>query len=126
MVRLNPMPKKEAAARKLGMNYVHVPMGLFASPKEEEIGKFVALVRDPANRPIYICDQVARDRTQFYAGVYGMVSQNWNAETASWQMYRNGLRHWWPWFYKLKDVIKENEQEIRGRKVVEETSTVTQ
>lgn len=113
MVRLNPMRKVEERARKLGMNYVHIPTGLFVSPPEEGIQRFLSVARNPEMRPLYICDQVARDRTQFYAAIYGMVSQDWTAERASWQMYRNGLRHWWPWFYKFKDIIKAHENEIR-------------
>lgn len=113
--RMNPLVKKEEQARKLGMNFVHIKTGLFVAPGEPEIKKFLAVIHDPDMRPVYICDQVARDRTQFYAGVYGMVAQDWDAEKASWKMYRNGLRHWWPWFYKYKDVVKEYEDEIHGK-----------
>ena len=114
LVRLNPMPKLQAEIAHLGMKYVHIPTGLFVSPPEKGIQNFLKVARDPAMKPIYVCDQVARDRTQFYAGIYGMVSQNWTAEHASWQMYRNGLRHWWPWFYKFRRIIKNDEQEIHG------------
>lgn len=123
VVRLNPLPKLEAQARALGMNYVHIPTGLFVSPPEEGIRKFVEVARNPEMRPLYVTDQVARDRTQFYAGIYGMVAEDWTAERASWQMYRNGLRHWWPWFYKFKDIVKADEGFIRG-KPSEETTQV--
>lgn len=112
MVRLNPMQKVEANARSLGINYVHIPTGLFVSPPEDGINKFVEVASNPANHPLYICDQLARDRTQFYAGLYGMVHKGWTADRASWQMYRNGLRHWWPWFYKYHSVAKQHEEEI--------------
>ncbi len=114
LCRLNPMPKEQKMLEELGMNYVHIPTGLFTSPKDENISYFLSVVRNPAMRPVYICDQVARDRTQFYAGIYGMASQGWTAKQASLQMYRNGLRHWWPWFYKYKDIVKEHEQEIHA------------
>ncbi len=113
-VRLNPLKKEEKYLHELGMNYVHVPTGLFTSPSDENISYFLSVVRNPAMRPVYICDQVARDRTQFYAGIYGMASQGWTAKQASLQMYRNGLRHWWPWFYKYKDIVKDHEQEIHS------------
>ena len=120
--RLNPTTRVENNAHELGMNFVHIPTGLFVNPSEENIQKFVKVARDPALRPLYICDQVARDRTQFYAGIYGMVSQKWTADHASYQMYRNGLRHWWPWFYKYRHIIKDDEQEIHGETAFKDTS----
>ncbi|MBY0358336.1 MAG: hypothetical protein K2W82_10080 [Candidatus Obscuribacterales bacterium] len=113
--RMNPLVEKEKEVRAMGMNFVHIRTGLFEAPGEEEIRKFLNVARNPEMRPLYICDQVARDRTQFYAGVYGMVAQDWSAEYASWRMYRNGLRHWWPWFYKYKDVVKEYEDRIHDK-----------
>jgi hypothetical protein len=71
------------------------------------------LASNPENQPLYICDQVARDRTQFYAGLYGMLDKGWSADRATWQMYRNGLRHWWPWFYKYREIARAHEDEIR-------------
>lgn len=112
--RLNRLPGKEKVAKELGLNYVHIPTGLFEPPTEEHIRQFLTVVRDPDKRPVYICDQVARDRTQFYAAVYGMDAYKWPAEKASKQMYRNGLRHWWPWFYKYKHVVKKYEKDIHG------------
>lgn len=112
--RLNRLPDKEKMAAQLGLNYVHIPTGLFEPPGEEQIRQFLTVIRDPNNRPVYICDQVARDRTQFYAAVYGMDAYKWPAEKASKTMYRNGLRHWWPWFYKYKHVVKKYEKDIHG------------
>jgi hypothetical protein len=123
MVRLNPMHKVEENARRLGINYVHIPTGLFTAPPDEGIKQFVEIARNPANQPLYICDQVARDRTQFYAGLYGMLHEGWSADRASWQMYRNGLRHWWPWFYKYHRIAREHEEEIhKASSVVVERS----
>jgi hypothetical protein len=113
--RLNPLPALAAECRRLGLNYVHIPTGLFRSPPQAGIEKFLEVAADPDYRPVYICDQVARDRVQFYAGIYGMMSQGWSARRASWQMYRNGLRHWWPWFYKYKHIVAEQEQQIHSR-----------
>lgn len=115
LCRLNSLKKEKKMTEDLGMNYVHIPTGLFVSPPEEGIEKFVEVARNPALRPLYICDQVARDRTQFYAGIYGMVAEKWSADQASNQMYRNGLRHWWPWFYKYRRIIKDDEGEIHGQ-----------
>lgn len=113
--RLNRMAAKEKIAEELGFNWVHIPTGLFKPPGEKQIKQFLAVANNPDMTPIYICDQVARDRTQFYAAVFGMTSEKWPAEKASKAMYLNGLRHWWPWFYKYKDVVKQYEPEIHGK-----------
>lgn len=112
--RLNRLPKLEAKANEIGLNWVHIPTGLFLPPGDEEITAFLNVVNDKSMTPIYICDQVARDRTQFYAAVGGMATEKWPAEKASKAMYLNGLRHWWPWFYKYKDVVKHYEPQIHG------------
>ncbi len=112
--RLNRLAKKEKQANELGLNWVHIPTGLFEAPGDEQISAFLKVVNDPNMTPIYICDQVARDRTQFYAAVGGMATEKWTAEKASKAMYLNGLRHWWPWFYKYKDVVKNHETQIHG------------
>ncbi len=112
--RLNRLVKKEKQANEIGLNWVHIPTGLFISPGDAEITQFVKVMNDPTMTPVYICDQVARDRTQFYAAVGGMVTEKWPAEKASKAMYLNGLRHWWPWFYNYKNVVKEYEPVIHG------------
>lgn len=116
--RLNRLEGRERKARELGLNYEHIPTGLFGPPSDENINKFLAIIRNPDNCPIYICDQVARDRTQFYAAVYGMSAHQWSAEKASKAMYRNGLRHWWPWFYTYKPKVKEMEETIHNNGAV--------
>lgn len=112
--RLNRLVKLEKKANEVGLNWVHIPTGLFISPGEEEIKQFITVMKDPDMTPVYICDQVARDRTQFYAAVGGMITEKWPAEKASKAMYLNGLRHWWPWFYDYKRVVKEYEPMIHG------------
>ncbi|MBC7999069.1 MAG: hypothetical protein IAF58_14060 [Leptolyngbya sp.] len=112
--RLNRLVAKEKIAEELGLNWVHIPTGLFKPPGDEQIKRFVAVANNPDMTPIFICDQAARDRTQFYAAVFGMASEKWSAEKASKAMYLNGLRHWWPWFYKYKEVVKQYEPEIHG------------
>lgn len=112
--RLNRLVKKEKQANEIGLNWVHIPTGLFIAPGDAEITQFVKVMNDPTMTPVYICDQVARDRTQFYAAVGGMVTEKWPAEKASKAMYLNGLRHWWPWFYEYKNVVKEYEPVIHG------------
>lgn len=109
--RQRPIRKKRAAARAAAhnMNYVLLKTGLYMSPSEECIDKFVEIIKEPKNCPIYVCDVAAKDRTQFYLAIYRMVKKRWTAEAASYQMYRGGLRHWWPWFYKYKDILKAHE-----------------
>ena len=116
--RLNNLDGREKKARELGLNYEHIPTGLFGPPDDEQIDKFLSIIRNKDNCPIYICDQVARDRTQFYAAVYGMSAHKWSAEKASKAMYRNGLRHWWPWFYSYKPKVKELEEKIHNNEAV--------
>jgi protein tyrosine phosphatase (PTP) superfamily phosphohydrolase (DUF442 family) len=87
--RLNRLPKLERKANEIGLNWVHIPTGLFLPPGDEEITAFLNVINDKTMTPIYICDQVARDRTQFYAAVGGMATEKWPAEKASKAMYLN-------------------------------------
>lgn len=119
--RLNRLPEKERTARALGLRYEHIPTGLFGPPKAEQINAFLAILRDKDSCPIYVCDQVARDRVQFYSAVYGMRKLKWSADKASNNMYRNGLRHWWPWFYSYKPTVQQHESAIQNdEKIVDQ------
>lgn len=113
--RQRPNHKLENAqlCEKHHIQYIFLKTGLYKNPDEAVMDKFVTMISDPKNLPIYVCDVAAKDRTQFYLAVYRIAKNKWTAEDASWKMYRSGLRHWWPWFYKFPDVLKAHEDKFR-------------
>jgi tyrosine-protein phosphatase SIW14 len=65
-----------------GMQFVRIPMTTSDRPSAETIDKFLALVNDPANQPVYVHCMGGRHRTGAMTAVYRMTQDKWTAERA--------------------------------------------
>lgn len=98
-VRTNSMPKRERWAREAGLKYYHIPTGVFKIPREQEIEKFTAIMKDGRNTPAYLCCVLGDDRTAVYMGMYRVVFEGWSAEKAYQEVKDRGLPEPWPIFH---------------------------
>lgn len=112
-VRTNPCRQTGEAARAMGLRYFHLKTGVFLPPGEKEIGRFIEILRDPANRPAYVFCFGGRDRTAFYVALHRMAFQKCSAAQASKELSAHDLRSWWPTFGRYDDVLRQNEAKIR-------------
>jgi len=70
-------------AQGLGIKYINIPFGFFRMPPEDsQIRKFINIVEDPANRPIFVHCQHGKDRTGMMVATYRIVVQDWPKEKA--------------------------------------------
>jgi tyrosine-protein phosphatase SIW14 len=69
-------------AEREGMQFVRIPMTTSDRPSTEVIDKFLALVDDPANQPVYVHCIGGRHRTGVMTAVYRMTQEGWNADRA--------------------------------------------
>jgi protein tyrosine/serine phosphatase len=51
-------------------------------PEEEDVVRFLQIVRDPANQPVFVHCQHGSDRTGMMVAAYRMTVQNWDAADA--------------------------------------------
>lgn len=63
---------EQASAERAGMKYVQIPMDTHRTPTTAEIGKFLAIVNDPASQPVYVHCVGGRHRTGVMTAVYRM------------------------------------------------------
>jgi len=70
-------PAEEANSRAAGMGFVRIPMNTRVTPTPEVIGKFLALVNDPANQPVYVHCIGGKHRTGVMTAIYRMTMEAW-------------------------------------------------
>lgn len=88
------------------LQYLRIPSRAW-HPTRANLVKFLKVVEDPANWPIYIHCAQGRDRTGYNAAAYRMVFQGWTAETALREMRLFRFNRIWvgnPGFLKALDV----------------------
>jgi L-ascorbate metabolism protein UlaG (beta-lactamase superfamily)/protein tyrosine phosphatase (PTP) superfamily phosphohydrolase (DUF442 family) len=81
--------------RELGIDYVELPIraDLVGSkaPSDEEVERFLALVRDPARRPLYFHCRRGKDRTGAMAAIVRMELEGWPRDRAIAEMKAAGF-----------------------------------
>jgi tyrosine-protein phosphatase SIW14 len=83
---------EEANARTAGMRFVRIPMTTHQAPDQDTIARFLALVNDPANQPVYVHCMGGRHRTGVMTAIYRMTDEGWSPAQAFGEMkqYRFG------------------------------------
>jgi len=86
-----------------GMKYVRIPMTTRTAPTSEQIAKFLSLVTNPANQPVYVHCVEGRHRTGVMTAIYRMTVDGWTAAKAFDEMkdYKFGLDFLHPEFKKF-------------------------
>jgi len=73
---------EEANAKSAGMRFVRIPMTTHQVPSPELIARFMTLVTDPANQPVYVHCIGGRHRTGVMTAIYRMTMDGWNGARA--------------------------------------------
>jgi tyrosine-protein phosphatase SIW14 len=81
-----------AAVAKAGMKLVRIPLSTHDEPSSAAITKFLAVVNNPANQPVYVHCQGGRHRTGALTAVYRMTHDGWTPDRAfaEMQQYKFG------------------------------------
>lgn len=81
-LRDDPKDFAGATARKSGLKYVNFPMSDKSYPSADTAEKFLSLVTDKANQPVFVHCAGGRHRTGAMIAVFRMKTQGWNVEQA--------------------------------------------
>ena len=68
--------------KNLGVNFVRIPMSTHETPSAEKVARFLSLVEDPANQPVYVHCQGGRHRTGVMTAAYRITDDGWTADRA--------------------------------------------
>lgn len=116
IARTNSQKKFHKRAQELGLNVIHLRIGVFRQPDDSEIDMFLRIANDPDRQPVYIACYAGEDRTSFFVAIYRMLHQNWTWEQAYAEMKQCDLKEWWYVFRDYKKTIREyTERKLKER-----------
>ena len=78
----NEQETEAASVQSLGMKFVRIPLTTSVAPAQAAVDRFLALVNDPANQPVYVHCLGGRHRTGVMTAVYRMTHDSWTADRA--------------------------------------------
>jgi len=88
----------------LGIRYVSIPIGASRDPTNEQVAKFLELVRANPQKEIFVHCRLGADRTGVMVAVYRMAAQNWTPQQALTEMRAFHYHHfWWPHYQRYAE-----------------------
>lgn len=73
---------EQAIVERAGMRYIHVPLGGYVAPSDEQIAKLLALLDDSAGWPVFIHCKRGADRTGTVIACYRIAHDHWTNQKA--------------------------------------------
>src|SRR5262245_4215871 len=81
-LRDDPKDYARRLTEQAGMRYINFPLDDKGYPPPDAASKFLALVNDPENRPVYVHCAGGRHRTGAMTAVFRMTVQGWDVNRA--------------------------------------------
>jgi protein tyrosine/serine phosphatase len=78
----NDQETEAQSVQSAGMKFIRIPLTTTAAPAQTAVQKFLALVNDPANQPVYVHCQGGRHRTGVMTAAYRMTHDHWTPDRA--------------------------------------------
>jgi protein tyrosine/serine phosphatase len=96
-------PEDRLLVERAGMTYVQIPMTTHEPPTREVIDRFLQIVNEPENQPVYVHCVGGRHRTGVMTAIYRMTNEGWTADQAFKEMkvYRFGADFLHPEFKRF-------------------------
>ncbi len=88
-------------AQKNAIKYVNIPL-CFENPTVEDVAKFMAIVSQPANQPVFVHCRQGADRTGAAVGIFRILHDRWSFAQAYDEMRTH---HFKPWLGNLKSLV---------------------
>lgn len=76
VVSLRTTPPDEALLQKLGLKSINIPINPYLF-RDAHAVKFLKIVNDPANQPVFLHCRHGSDRTGTMVAIYRMAIENW-------------------------------------------------
>jgi len=88
------MQQEQRLAEQLGMRWVNIPMWFWWRPSDRQVHEFLAIVDDPANRPVFVHCLQGWNRAGMLTAIYRVARQGWEPRRAYAEARRFGLVPW--------------------------------
>lgn len=93
---------EKAQAKELGLNFYHMPMSHFKTLPQSHVDKFLSIVKNPENQPVFVHCHQGQDRAGTMVAMYRIREQGWTASRAYNEMLAFGFH---PFFFNLTSSI---------------------
>ncbi|MDD5347047.1 MAG: tyrosine-protein phosphatase [Candidatus Omnitrophica bacterium] len=70
------------ATQSMGMRSFVIPMSVYTAPSDEQVIKFLEIILEPSNRPVFVHCDSGRDRTGAMIALYRVVVDGWTIKRA--------------------------------------------
>lgn len=89
--------------KRAGMKLVRIPMSTHETPSAEKVARFLRIIEDPANQPVYVHCVGGRHRTGVMTAAYRIANEGWTADQAFSEMkqYKFGAAFLHPEFKRF-------------------------
>ncbi|MBK9709243.1 MAG: tyrosine-protein phosphatase [Acidobacteria bacterium] len=81
-LRADSEPDEKSMAEKAGLRYLQLPLEPKSYPPADAAAKFLAIVNDKTNWPVFVHCNGGRHRTGVMIAVYRMTNEKWTVEQA--------------------------------------------
>jgi protein tyrosine/serine phosphatase len=71
-----------AIVESLGMRFYRIGLSSRSKPSSEDVARFLAIVNNPANQPVFVHCHVGRHRTGVMTAIYRLAIDSWTADRA--------------------------------------------
>jgi protein tyrosine/serine phosphatase len=86
VINLRTSMSEKKDVESAGMRSIEIPLGTFNNGEREKVDRLVALLADPAIRPVFVHCRQGRDRTGIVVAAYRMKVQGWPLAAAEAEM----------------------------------------
>ncbi len=90
VVNLREANDEQARLTELGLAYHHIPMTAF-SLDDDDVARFLRIIGQPGNAPVFVHCQRGADRTGLMCTVYRIALQGWTKDEALAEMTQGGF-----------------------------------
>jgi protein tyrosine/serine phosphatase len=104
VINLRTSMSEKKAVEAAGMRSIEVPIEMSSDHIRPKVDWVVALMADPANRPLFVHCRQGQDRTGIVVAAYRMKEEGWKPAEAEAEMQSFGFNDVW---VKFKQFIRE-------------------
>ena len=90
IINLRSIHSDRDEIKNTGLSYHHIHMTTW-NPEKEDIVKFLKIITDSNNTPVFVHCQYGSDRTGMMCAIYRIVVEGWNKNEATEEMTKGGF-----------------------------------
>lgn len=109
VINLRTSMSEKKAVEAAGMRSIEVPMEMSTDGLKAKVDRVVALMADPANRPVFLHCRQGQDRTGIVVAAYRLKLEGWSLAEAEAEMHSFGFNDIWVNFNRF---IKEYAEQL--------------